>query len=64
VVPDAKQRTGDFSENLAATGANYGGRFTVYDPVTNLPAPGNRRDLDPNFVLDPVAAAVLSGRRL
>jgi outer membrane receptor protein involved in Fe transport len=60
VVPDAKQRTGDFSENLNATGTNYGGKFTVYDPVTNQPVPGNRFDLSPNFVPDPVAMAVLN----
>ena len=60
VVPDALQRKGDFSENLNATGTNYGGKFTVYDPVTNLPVPGNRLDLSPNFVPDPVAMAVLS----
>lgn len=60
VVPDALQRTGDFSENLTATGTNYGGHFIVYDPVTKLPVPGNRLDLDPNFVPDPVAASVLN----
>jgi len=60
VVPDEKQRKGDFSENLNATGTNYGGKFTVYDPVTNLPVPGNRLDLSPNFVPDPVAMAVLN----
>lgn len=60
VVPDAKQRTGDFSENLTATGTNYGGHFIVYDPVTNSPVPGNRLDLDPNVTLDPVALAVLN----
>ena len=60
VVPDAKQRTGDFSENLTATGTDYGGKFIVYDPVTNKPVPGNRLDLDPNFVIDPVAVAVLN----
>lgn len=59
VVPDALQRTGDFSENLTATGTNYGGHFVVYDPVTNTPVPGNRLDLDPNFTPDPVALAVL-----
>ena len=60
VVPDALQRVGDFSENLTATGTNYGGKFTVYDPVTNLAVANNRLDLDPNFKMDPVAAAVLS----
>ncbi|MGD0938227.1 MAG: TonB-dependent receptor [Terracidiphilus sp.] len=48
--------------------ADYGGRFIVCDPVTFLPVPGNRADLDPNFSiygtpgggLDPVAAAVLT----
>jgi outer membrane receptor protein involved in Fe transport len=60
VVPDANQRKGDFSENLNATGTNYGGKFTVYDPVTNLPVAGNRLDLSPNFVPDPVAMAVLN----
>ncbi len=60
VVPDAKQRLGDFSENLTATGTDYGGHFVVYDPVTNQPVPGNRLDLDPNFVPDPVATAVLN----
>ena len=60
VVPDANQRKGDFSENLNATGTNYGGKFTVYDPVTNTPVPGNRLDLSPNFVPDPVAMAVLN----
>ncbi len=61
VVPDALQRQGNFSENFC-TGktTDYGGCFTVYDPVTNLPVPDNRLDLDPNFHLDPVAAAVLS----
>lgn len=39
---------------------NYGGKFFVCDPVTHQPVPGNRLDLDPNFVPDPVAAAVLS----
>lgn len=38
---------------------NYGGSFFVCDPVTHLPVPGNRLDLSPNFVPDPVAAAVL-----
>lgn len=60
VVPDALQRVGNFSENLTATGTNYGGYFIVYDPVTHTPVPGNRLDLDPNFVPDPVASAVLS----
>lgn len=60
VVPDALQRAGNFSENLTATGTNYGGHFIVYDPVTNKPVPGNRLDLDPNFIADPVAASVLS----
>lgn len=60
VVPDALQRAGNFSENLNATGTNYGGKFTVYDPVTNLAVTGNRLDQDPNFVADPVATAVLS----
>ena len=60
VVPDALQRAGNFSENLTATGTAYGGHFVVYDPVTNLPVPGNRLDLDPNFVPDPVATAVLN----
>lgn len=46
----------------AADKANtdYGGKFFVCDPVTHKPVPGNRLDLDPNFVPDPVAAAVLS----
>lgn len=39
---------------------NYGGRFIVCDPVTHQPVPGNRLDLDPNFVPDPVATAVLN----
>jgi outer membrane receptor protein involved in Fe transport len=39
---------------------NYGGKFFVCDPVTHQPVPGNRLDLDPNFVPDPVAAAVLA----
>ena len=39
---------------------NYGGLFFVCDPVTHQPVPGNRLDLDPNYVPDPVAAAVLS----
>ncbi len=80
VVPDALQRTGNFSENLPTSttiahglGAcattlsaadkavtNYGGRFIVCDPVTHQPVPGNRLDLDPNYVPDPVAAAVLA----
>jgi outer membrane receptor protein involved in Fe transport len=38
---------------------NYGGSFFVCDPVTHQPVPGNRLDLDPNFVPDPVASAVL-----
>ena len=38
---------------------NYGGKFFVCDPVTHQPVPGNRLDLDANFVADPVAAAVL-----
>jgi outer membrane receptor protein involved in Fe transport len=38
----------------------YGGRFIVCDPVTHQPVPGNRLDLDPNYVPDPVAAAVLA----
>ena len=79
VVPDAAQRTGDFSENLPTTvpnaglgacatplsaadkaNTNFGGKFFVCDPVTHQPVPGNRLDLDPNFVPDPVAAAVLA----
>ncbi len=88
IVPDAKQRVGDFSENLPldpGTIANqnvliaahknacaptlagvdagnvaYGGRFVVCDPITFQPVPGNRLDLDPNYVADPVAAAVLA----
>jgi outer membrane receptor protein involved in Fe transport len=80
VVPDALQRTGNFSENLPTSttiasglGAcattlsaadkavtNYGGRFIVCDPVNHQPVPGNRLDLDPNYVPDPVAAAVLA----
>jgi outer membrane receptor protein involved in Fe transport len=39
---------------------NYGGKFIVCDPVTHKPVPGNRLDLDPNYVPDPVAAAVLA----
>jgi outer membrane receptor protein involved in Fe transport len=39
---------------------NYGGSFFVCDPVTHKPVPGNRLDLDPNYVPDPVAAAVLA----
>jgi hypothetical protein len=39
---------------------DYGGRFTVCDPVTHKPVPGNRLDLDPNYIPDPVAAAVLA----
>jgi outer membrane receptor protein involved in Fe transport len=39
---------------------NYGGVFFICDPVTHKPVPGNRLDLDPNFVPDPVASAVLS----
>jgi hypothetical protein len=39
---------------------DYGGAFFVCDPVTHLPVAGNRLDLDPNYVPDPVAAAVLS----
>lgn len=38
---------------------NYGGKFFVCDPVTHQPVPGNRLDLDSNYVPDPVAAAVL-----
>jgi outer membrane receptor protein involved in Fe transport len=61
VVPDALQRVGNFSENLSpASSTDYGGKLTIYDPVTNQPVSGNRLDLDPNFKLDPVAAAVLS----
>ena len=37
----------------------FGGRFFVCDPVTHQPIPGNRADLDPNYVLDPVAKNVL-----
>lgn len=40
--------------------SDYGGRFIVCDPVTHQPVPGNRLDLDPNYVPDPVAAAVLA----
>jgi outer membrane receptor protein involved in Fe transport len=39
---------------------NYGGKFFVCDPVTHQPVPGNRLDQDPNYVPDPVAAAVLA----
>lgn len=41
---------------------NYGGKFLVCDPVTHKPIPGNRADLDPNYMalMDPVAAAVLA----
>ncbi|MGB6974056.1 MAG: carboxypeptidase regulatory-like domain-containing protein [Terracidiphilus sp.] len=39
---------------------NYGGKFFVCDPITHQPVPGNRLDLDTNFVSDPVAAQVLS----
>jgi outer membrane receptor protein involved in Fe transport len=39
---------------------DYGGKFFVCDPVTHQPVPGNRFDLDPNYVSDPVAAAVLT----
>ncbi len=60
VVPDALQRQGNFSENdCTGKTTSHGGCFTVYDPVTNKPVPGNRLDLDPNFHPDPVAAAVL-----
>ena len=38
---------------------NYGGSFFICDPVTHTVVPGNRFDLDPNFVPDPVATAVL-----
>jgi len=38
---------------------NYGGSFFVCDPLTHQPVAGNRLDLDPNYVPDPVAAAVL-----
>jgi outer membrane receptor protein involved in Fe transport len=79
VVPDALQRTGNFSENLPTTtpatglgacattlnaadkaNTNYGGKFFVCDPVNHQPVAGNRLDLDPNYVPDPVAAAVLA----
>jgi outer membrane receptor protein involved in Fe transport len=79
VVPDAKQRVGDFSENLPTTAptaglgacatalnaadkavTDYGGKFFVCDPVTHQPVAGNRLDLSPNFVADPVAKAVLA----
>ncbi len=39
---------------------NYGGSFFVCDPVTHKPVAGNRLDLDPNYVPDPVAAQVLA----
>lgn len=39
---------------------DHGGKFFVCDPVTHQPVPGNRLDLDPNFVPDPVALAVLT----
>ena len=39
---------------------NYGGKFFVCDPVTHQPVPGNRLDLDTNFVADPVTTAVLT----
>jgi outer membrane receptor protein involved in Fe transport len=39
---------------------DFGGKFFVCDPVTHQPVAGNRLDLDPNFVPDPVAAAVLA----
>ncbi|HEY1463748.1 MAG TPA: carboxypeptidase regulatory-like domain-containing protein [Terriglobales bacterium] len=39
---------------------NFGGKFFVCDPVTHQPVAGNRLDLDPNFVADPVATAVLA----
>ena len=38
---------------------SFGGKFFVCDPVTHQPIAGNRADLDPNFVLDPVAQNVL-----
>ncbi len=65
VVPDALQRAGNFSENYCATPpcaatTNYGGYFTVDDPVTGKAVAGNRLDLDPNFAPDPVTAEVLS----
>ena len=55
---------GACATSLSTTDKNlttYGGRFIVCDPVTHQPIPGNRADLDPNYVklLDPTAAAVL-----
>jgi outer membrane receptor protein involved in Fe transport len=43
-----------------SSNTNYGGKFFVCDPVTHQPVPGNRLDLDPNYVPDLVAAAVLA----
>jgi outer membrane receptor protein involved in Fe transport len=43
-----------------SSNTNYGGKFFVCDPVTHQPVPGNRLDLDPHFVPDPVAAAILA----
>lgn len=83
LVLDAKQRTGDFSENYPSNstinsgigsgkGCNsplsstdksdrdYGGKFFICDPVTHAVVPGNRLDLDPNFHIDPVIAAVMA----
>lgn len=62
VVPDALQRQGDFSENLC-TGktTDYGGCFTVYDPATGKPVPGNNlANLQGGYHPDPVAAMILS----
>jgi outer membrane receptor protein involved in Fe transport len=64
-LPATKPATGLGACATKLTGSdvgntNYGGRFFVCDPVTHQPVPGNRLDLDPNFVPDPVAAAVLS----
>jgi outer membrane receptor protein involved in Fe transport len=39
---------------------DYGGKFFVCDPVTHQPVPGNRLDLSPNYIPDPVAKAVLA----
>ena len=63
-VPTIKQRTGDFSELLNTTLTGQSSPVLLYVPsATNAgvtPVAGNRLDLQPGVVLDPVALKILS----
>jgi len=56
-VPTARMRNGDFSELLNPSFSGVGAPVIIYDPLTNLPFPGN---VIPANRLNPVAVSYLN----